>query len=218
MTWKRWAASKRLGPGDGRALKRFRWWQMPLRSLFWIRLPGADGVAGPAALHAIDVRHWARLDDSKIRAHLFLDGRHAAESRLPAVFPVEGGVIEVAMSNYGIKRCHYCPSVGQPRQLTPDPASAEGRRARFGARHPGLSRAIGIGSLLLLLIGVGLNVLQLAEPLSQVPPVAERFGTFESPVRLPIWLNIALGCGAVLASMERALRLRYSALLDAGGH
>ncbi|MFD3730622.1 hypothetical protein [Streptomyces sp. NPDC058632] len=98
------------------------------------------------------------MDNSKIRAHLFLDGRHVTGLKMPAVFPVDGGVIEVAMSDYGIRRCHYRPLGGQPRQLTPDPASAEGRRARFGARHPGLSRAIGIGSVLLLVIGVGLNL------------------------------------------------------------
>lgn len=214
MTLRRWTASKRLKAGDGRELQRFRWWQMPLRSLFWLRLPGA-GCQDRQHI-AVDVRHWSRLSDGKARAHLFLDGRHAFESRLPAVFPVEDGVVEVAMSNYGIKRCHYCPSAGQPLQLTPDPASAQGRRARFGARRPGLSRGIGAVSTLLLLAGLGLNLLQLAGPLSEVPPIAERFGTFESPVRLPIWLNIALGGGAVLASMERALRLRYS-LLDTAG-
>ncbi|MFD3514692.1 hypothetical protein [Streptomyces sp. NPDC058657] len=124
----------------------------------------------------------------------------------------------MARSNYGLRRCHYRPTGGQPRQLTPDPASAEGRRARFGARHPGLSRAIGIGSVLLLALGVGLNLLQLAEPVSHIPPVTQRFGTFDSPIHLPIWLNLALGAGAVLASMERALRLRYSPLLDMAGH
>ena len=215
MSWKRWAASKRLSPGDGRQLQRFRWWQLPLRSLFWLRIPGTDGRT---RMNAVDVRHWARLDNSKIRAHLFLDGRHEAESKLPAVFSVEGGVIEVTMSNYGIKRCHYCPTAGQPRQLTPDPASAEGRRARLDADHPALSRAIGIASVLLLLIGVGLNLLQLAEPVSQIPPVAERVGTFQSPIHLPLWLNITLGAGAVLASMERALRLRHTPLLDIAGH
>lgn len=221
MTFKQWAASKRLKPGDGRELQRFRWWQLPLRSLFWLRLPGAGGHT---RLHAVDVRHWARLDSGRIRAHLFLDGRHVAESKLPAAFPVDGGVIEVAMSSYGIRRCHYRPSGGpggqggQPRQLTPDPASAEGRRARLGARRPGLSRAIGVGSVVLLVIGVGLNLLQLAEPVSRIPPVAQRVGAFESPVHLPVWLNLALGLMAVLASMERALRLRYSPLLDMAGH
>ncbi|MFJ6697957.1 hypothetical protein ACIQM4_18080 [Streptomyces sp. NPDC091272] len=215
MALKQWAASKRLRPGDGRELQRFRGWQLPLRSLFWLRLHGPDGHAHR---YAVDVRHWARLDSGRIRAHLFLDGRHTAESKLPAIFPVEGGVIEVAMSNFGIRRCHYRPSAGEPRQLTPDPASAEGRRACLGARRPGLSRAIGIGAVLLLVIGLGLNLLQLAEPLSRMPPVAQRVGVFESPVHLPVWLNLALGAGAVLASMERALRLRYSALLDAAGH
>ncbi|WP_075731588.1 hypothetical protein [Streptomyces acidiscabies] len=215
MPVERWAAARRLKPGDGRELRGFRWWQLPLRALFWLRLSGTDG---PARTYTLDVRHRARLDNSKIRAHLFLDGRHVAESKLPAVFPVQGGVIEVAMSNFGLKRCHYRPTTGQPRQLTPDAASAEGRRARLDANHPALSRGIGVLSVLLLLVGVGLNALQLAGPLSQIPPVAERVGTFTSPVRLPLWLNLALGAGAVLASMERALRLRYSPLLDAAGH
>ncbi|MFG3335274.1 hypothetical protein ACGFZZ_25100 [Streptomyces tendae] len=72
--------------------------------------------------------------------------------------------------------------------------------------------------MLLLVTGVGLNLLQLAEPVSRIPPVAQRVGTFESPVHLPVWLNLALGVMAVLASMERALRLRYSSLLDMAGH
>jgi uncharacterized protein len=58
----------------------------------------------------------------------------------------------------------------------------------------------------MLVIGLGLNLLQLAEPISQIPPIAERFGTFESPIRLPLWLwlNVALGAAAALASTERA--------------
>ncbi|MFJ4854156.1 hypothetical protein [Streptomyces sp. NPDC088730] len=95
------------------------------------------------------------MDNSRIRAHPFLDGKHVAESKLPAAFPVYGGVIEVAMSSHGIKRCHYRPLDGQPPQLTPDPASAEGRSARFGTRHPGLSGAIAIGSVLLVIGGSG---------------------------------------------------------------
>ncbi len=98
----------------------------PLRSLFWLRLPGADGDAG---LYAVDVRHWARWDTSRIRAHLFLDGRHVAESKLPAVFPVDGGVIEVAMSDYGVKRCHYRPGTGSRVSSRPTR-----RRRRDGGR------------------------------------------------------------------------------------
>jgi hypothetical protein len=55
------------------------------------------------------------------------------EAKLPASFPVEGGAIEVAMSAYGIKRCHYVPATGAPHPLTAGPASAEGRRARVDA-------------------------------------------------------------------------------------
>jgi hypothetical protein len=213
MAGKQWRASKRLKPGDGRALQRFRWWQLPIRSLFWFRPTGGDARV---RIYAVDVRHGAQLDDSKVRAHLFVNGRHELESKLPASFPVAGGAIEVAMSAYGIKRCHYVPVTGATQQLTPDPASAEGRRARLDAEHPALSRGIGIASVLMLVIGLGLNLLQLAEPISQIPPIAENVGTYTSPVRLPLWLNIALGAGAVLASMERALRLRYTPLDLAG--
>ncbi|MEV8129072.1 hypothetical protein AB0P07_34365 [Streptomyces sp. NPDC085944] len=87
MAWKQWAASKRLKPGDGRELQRFRRRQLPLRSPFWLRLPDAYGRA---RRYAVDVRHWARLDTSRIRAHLLLDARHTAESSLPAVFPSTG--------------------------------------------------------------------------------------------------------------------------------
>lgn len=91
---------------------------------------------------------------------------------------------------------------------------AEGRRARLGRAHPTLSRSIGILSIVLLVVGIGLNLLQVAEPISQIPAIADAVGTFEAPIRLPIWLNLALGLGALLASVERALRMRYHPLLD----
>jgi hypothetical protein len=215
MSVGQWWAARRIKAGDGRPIQRFRWWQMPVRSLFSIRLTGSDGGV---RTYAVDVRHWAQLDDSKVRAHLFVDGRHAAESKMPASFPVDGGSIAVAMSNFGVRRCDYIPAQGAPRQLSPDPASAEGRRARLDADHPALSRTIGTVSILMLVIGIGLNLLQIAEPVSQIPPIAESLGTFDSPIHLPLWLNIALGAGAVLASMERALRLRYTPLLDMAGN
>lgn len=54
------------------------------------------------------------------------------------------------------------------------------------------------------------------EQISSIPPVAERVGTFDSPVALPAWFNIGLTVAALLASTERALRLRYHWLLDGG--
>jgi hypothetical protein len=209
----RWAA-RRIKAGDGRPLQDFRWWQLPVRALLYLPLSRGDGRQ---AVYAVDVRHRAHLDGGKVRAHLYLDGRHHAESRLPAAFPVEGGTIEVAMSAYGIKRCHYV-AAGAEHQLAPDPKSAEGRRARLDRECPVLSRSIGLLAVALLLTGVGFNLLQIAGPVSRIPPIAESVGIFVSPVRLPLWLNIALGLGALLGSMERALRLRYNPLLDKVAH
>ncbi|SDJ96143.1 hypothetical protein SAMN04487820_103172 [Actinopolyspora mzabensis] len=164
--------------------------------------------------YAVDVRHWQNQGSGEVEAQLYLDDRQYAVSKLPAAFPVEGGTIEVAMSGFGIKRCHYVSADGTERQLVPDPRSAEGRRARLARKHPVISRGIGLLSLVLLLIGAFLLLLQIAEPVSQIPPVAQRFGSFESPIRPPLWLNLTLGVSAAVAGTERALRLRYHWLLD----
>ncbi len=200
-------AAKRVKPGDGRPLQRFRWWQLPGRALFYLRLTDDDGHP---AVYAVDVRHWQGQQGGDTKAHLYLNGRLHAVSKLPAAFPVPGGTVEVAMSAFGIKRCHYVTADGAAQQLTPDPASAEGRRARFDRNHPVLSRWLGALSLIMIVTGAVLVLAQLVESLSRTPPVAERVGIFDSPIHLPLWLNVALGVGAVLASVERALRLRYS--------
>ncbi|WDZ88343.1 hypothetical protein [Nocardiopsis sp. HUAS JQ3] len=206
-------AVRRVGPGNGRALKPFRWWQLTSRALFYLALGDADGRR---TVYAVHVNHTQRFfsEDGKGRADLYLDGRHHAEARLPAVFPVRGGVIEVAATAFGLRRCHYVTDEGSEHQLVPDPRSGEGRRARLEREHPVLSRWIGVLSLLLLVVPAALLVPQLVEVAFELPPVAERFGTFTSPVDLPVWLNTALGLGAAAASAERALRLRYNWLLD----
>ncbi|MFG3257327.1 hypothetical protein [Streptomyces sp. NPDC048172] len=205
-------AVRRVRAGDGRPLRRFRWWQLPGRALFELALTEDHGRT---VRYDVDVRHWQNQSSGNVKAQLYRDGRLHAESKIPAVFPVPGGgTIEVAMSGFGIKRCHHVAADGAERQLTPHPASAEGRRARLDRDHPALSRWIGLCSLSALLVGVGLLVLQIAEPVSEIPPVAARVGSFESPVRLPLWLNIALGAATAMASVERALRLRYHWLLD----
>ncbi|MCZ4507460.1 hypothetical protein O3Q52_04390, partial [Streptomyces sp. ActVer] len=92
---------------------------------------------------------------------------------------------------------------------------AEGRRARFDRAHPALSRCIGFLSAIVLVIGLVLLILQLAEQVTRDPEgVAQYVGTFTSPIDLTVWGNVVLGVATVAASTERALRLRYSRLLD----
>lgn len=73
---------------------------------------------------------------------------------------------------------------------------------------------MGAVATLLVLVGLGVAVPQLVETISQIPPVADALGTFESPVRLPTAANVAVGVAAVLGSTERALRLRAGWLDD----
>lgn len=213
---KRRRAAQRIRSGNGRRLKRFRWWQPLSRALFY--LPSTDDDGRPA-VYAVDVPYWQQVmtEDGKGKAHLYLDGRHHAESELPAVFPVPGGVIEVEPTAFGLKRCHYVAADGAVRRLLPDERSAEGRRARLDRERPVLSRCIGFLSLVLLVVPLLLVVPQIIEGVSQVPPLAQRFGVFTSPVDLPLWLNIALGLLASTSSVERATRLRWNALLDGSG-
>jgi hypothetical protein len=201
---------RRLKPGDGSALQSFRWYQTLGRSLFTLR--------APQATYAVDVRHWQNSSSGEPKAQLYVDGRQELTSKLPAAFPVAGGAIEVAVSNFGIKRAHFVATDGSEHMLTPDPKSAEARRARLDRRHPALSRGIGALSVLMLLVGIVLLALQVAEPISKIPPIAMNIGIFQSPVDLPWWANVALGLAAALGSMERALRMQYRWWLDALGN
>jgi hypothetical protein len=208
--WRQRRRAGRVQGGDGRALAPFRWWQLPSRALLSLTLRHPDGRQ---AVYAVDVPQRASAEGGKVRAHLYLDGVHHAESTLPAAFPVEGGTIEVALRGFGIARGHYVTDAGAEHPLVPDPRSAEGRRDRIERDHPALSRAIDGLSLVVLVVGVVAILLQIAEPISAIPPIADTFGRFRSPIHLPLWLDVALGIGAGLASAERALR-RRSTLLD----
>ncbi|MGW7514285.1 hypothetical protein ACWGJ2_01660 [Streptomyces sp. NPDC054796] len=211
--WQHRRAVQRVKPGDGRELKRFRWWQSFSRALFHLRLTGDDGRQ---TVYTVDVKHQGD-SSGHVKAHLYLDGRHHAESRVPAAFPVQGGTVEVRKSAFGLKRCHYVTAAGDEFPLAPDSASAEGRRARLDRAHPALSRWIGFLSLVVLFVGLVLLVLQLAEQITRDPQgVAQYIGTFTSPVDLPAWGNTVLGLCTAAASTERALRLRYNWLLDGG--
>lgn len=213
--WKRGRALKRVRPGNGRALARFRWWHLFGRALFHLRFYDSDGRP---VTYSVDIpnKRNAGYDDGKAKAHLYLDGIHRAESKMPAAFPTHDGTIEVATSMYGVKRCHFVTVDGEARQLSPDPKSAEGRRARLDRDHPAMSRVLGFLSVAFLVAGTVLLLVQLAEPISAIPPIAQRIGAFDSPIHLPLWLNVGLGFGALAGSTDRALRLRHSWLDSAG--
>lgn len=209
--WRNHRAARRVRAGDGKPLQRFRWWQLLSRSLLTLTLRTSDGTA---STYTVDVRQAGDSHDGEVRARLYLDGALLSYSKLPARFSVPGGRIDVGVRTFGLSRCHYVRADGSELQLTPDPASAEGRRARMHRTRPGLSRIIGGISTTFVLIGLCVSVPQLIETISHIPPIADAIGSFDSPIRLPVTTNVLIGIAAVVGSTERALRLRSSWLDD----
>lgn len=236
--------SKRLSkvqPGDRSALKEFRLWQGLHRSLFYLddavepQRSSAEGAARPAdtaqpavpaPVYAVDVHHLAdELSDqieekgaasAKITspAALYRDGVQVHRSDLPATFPVPGGVVDVAVSMYGLTRMHYVLDDGTERTLRPDRTSLEGLRARFGRRFPRTSSMIGAVAVAVLLVGLVVAAPYALEMVTRLDVVSERFGTFTSPIDLPGWANTTLLVAGILAATERALTLRNHWLVD----
>ncbi|MGW0247155.1 hypothetical protein ACWDYH_11005 [Nocardia goodfellowii] len=199
--------NRRVRAGSGEPLPRYRWWQTFGRSLRSITLPAPDGTT---STYAVDVRHAGDMTDGEIRARLYVDGSLHSFAKMPTHFSVPGGHIEVATNGFGLKRCHYVRADGAEQQLSPDPASAEGHRARLHHRRPGLSRVIGVVSIALVIVGLCVEVPQIIESLSRIPLIADSIGTFTSPVRLPLQINLLIGLAAVIGRTERALRMRSS--------
>ena len=204
--------SKKMQSGDGYLLPPYRWWQAFSRSLFHLRLATA---AGAPEIWSVDVRLGGD-SEGEVWALLYRDGVNYSRSKLPAAFVVPDGTIEVAASIFGLRRCHYVRHDGSEWQLAPDPVSAEGKRASLDRNHPAVSRAVGIASVCVLAVAIVLGVPQVIEQITQVPLIAERLGTYVSPFHLPAWANVPLLLATLAASTERALRLRYSWILDGG--
>lgn len=204
-------AERRAKEGDGRPLAPFRWWQALSRSQLSLSIPDATGSATE---FTVDVHQLGDHADGTVRARLYRDGALASVSRLPARFAIPGGHVEVAVGTFGLRRCHFVPAVGDERQLTPHPRSAEGRRAAFDRDHPRASRVVGILSLAVVIVGAAIAVPQLLATLSQIPLIADSLGSFTSPLTLPPAANAGVTVVVVLAGVERALRLRSSWLDD----
>lgn len=204
--WKRKRKINKVRPGDGRPLKPYRWWHIFTRSLFYIRLVDEDGTEN---VYAVDVQYFAEEE----KADLYKNGKRIATTSLPGIFPVPGGEIEVEMTNYGMKRMHYVTELDE-RMLSPDPLSMEGLRLRFDKRFPSASNAIKYAAIIILLTSIVLGLPQLLQFITSIPFIADKIGTFESPIHLPEWLNTILFFGGIAAAFERAITLRNHWLID----
>ena len=204
----------KVKPGDGSTLQEYRFWQLFSRSLFFLRLPHHSGSSH---VFEVDVRHMADSTSKKSPVALYRDGVQVYRANLPVTFPVPGGVIEVATSQYGLKRMHYVSDDGSEHTLRPHPRSQEGLRARFGRRFPRTSAFIGAAAVAVLLIGLAVSLSLAVEGLTRIPVVAEHVGTFTSPIRLPQWAKVALPIAGAVAATERALTLRDHWLTRMGG-
>jgi hypothetical protein len=208
----------RVRDGDGTPLAPYRFWHLFSRSVFHLDLDEHDGPHH----YTLDLRLAAdprsakehEAGTGKPPAALYRDGRQLYRANLPTTFPVPGGVVEVATSMAGVRRAAYVATDGAERHLEPDPRSTEGRRARFDENHPGAGTTLGVVSLVVLLVALVLAVLQGIESVTAIPPVAERVGTFDSPVDLPGWANGIMLGAAIAAGIERATRMRYHWLID----
>ncbi|MDN5687146.1 MAG: hypothetical protein L0G94_10805 [Brachybacterium sp.] len=210
---------RRARPGDGSALRDLRWWHLLTRTQFFLEPSAEQGRPGR---YAVDVRYLAsELEGGKLAegsrhapVSLYRDGIQQHIANPPVAFAVPGGVIEVATSAYGLTRMHHVPEDGPARALRPHPRSLEGLRARFGRRFPRASALIGALAIVVLLAGLVLMVPQAAELVTGMEVIAERVGTFTSPISLPVWANTALLVAGILAATERALTLRHHWLID----
>ena len=209
--WHRWKRRHQLAkakPGDGSALRAYRPWQVLSRSVFLVDRADEGGVQHT---YSVDVDYFD-LDDT---VRFYRDGRQQLVAEQPAAFPVPGGVVEVAVGTFGVTRMHLVPDDGGPaRALRPIRHSGEHWRAVLDHRHPRISRWIGRVAIAILLVGLVLFVPQLLELVTQWDIVAERVGTFTSPISLPAWLNTTLFVAGIAASLERALSLRNHWLID----
>lgn len=209
---RRWQLAK-VKLGDGSALSRYRSWQILTRSLFALEVPRPDGGH---QVFEVDVRHLRDGSSTKRPAALYRDGVQVAVANVPVTFPVPGGVVEVATTEYGVKRMHLVRDDGTEQVLRPHPKSPEGLRARFARRFPRASALVGGVSVAVLLVGLAATLAVVAEQITRVPVVAGQVGVFTSPVLLPGWLKVALPLAAALAAIERSVALRSHWLLRAG--
>lgn len=190
-------------PGDGSELK-------PVTGLQWL-WRGQFGTEVDGHEYAVDVDYF----DLSERARLYRDGVQVAVGGNPARFELdEERAIETRMSLYGMSRAHLVGPEGE-RQLTPAPGTGEAWRADLDRNRPGVSRALGIVSLLILVLALVIEIPQLVEVWSR----SEWWAALtdwrpEAPITLSPGANTALTIAGVVAGLERALRLQHHWMID----
>lgn len=216
--------------GSGEPLRRVRRRDVLHRMLYTIEHPAPEGHARPGGPGALPgpggpaglggpgrpVRYTVEIDAGREDGHaaLYADGRQRETAAMPAAFGVPGGVIEVDVSLYGVRRVHLRHEDGREQRLHPVPGTLEHRRGRLHRRHPLISRGIAGLAVAVLLLNLVLAVPQGLELITGLPRIAELFGTFTSPVALPAWLNTVLLLAGVAAAVERVLTLRSNRVID----
>lgn len=191
--------------GDSRALKPLRWWEMMTRSVFYLEVYNSK--------YAVEV-YYFRFEDNIM---VYKNGRQVALGTESMKYQVAetGGEVEIALSDYGVKRMHYTREVrGEEQMLVPDKQSAEGMRYRFGQRFPRVSKWIGWIAVAVLLISVILWIPQIIDLMSNWDILEDYIGGYESLINLPGWLNTTLVVLSVLAVVERTLSVKYHWLID----
>lgn len=195
-------------PTEGQRLRPVRRRDVLTRLLYTVEHPGPGGVR---------LDHTVEIDVGRAdgRAVLFVDGWEQATTDMPGSFPVARGVIEVAIGLHGVKRVHLVGDDGEERRLDPVRGTLEALRARMERRNPRLSRAVGGLAIAVLVVDLVLSVPAAWEFLTtRVDRLNEVFGTFTSPIVLPLWLTVTLAVAGAAAGVERALTLRRHRLLD----
>lgn len=199
---------KKVKAGDGHLLKPYRLWSIFTHSLFHINIRNQQ--SGTTTSYAIKSKYFTE----EPRVDLYRENRHVAYSKLPAAFPVENGVIEITHGSSGINGIHYVTATEDSFSVSPDKRSIRGFRRWVHRRFPALSAFIGMIAVVILLISIALSLPQLIETITNIPPVSEKIGTFESPIQLSIWTNFSIGIAAAIAGTERALMLKSHWLID----
>lgn len=204
---KRRRGMKKVKAGDGHLLKNYRLWHIFTHSLFHITITSENNEK---TYYALKSRYFA--EDSSV--DLYLNRKHIAYSTLPATIPIKDGIIEVKSGGSGINSIQYITDKKATFSVSPDKRSIRGVRMWLHKSYPMVSSLMAGVAIVILLMSIALSLPQLIESISKIPWVAENIGTFQSPFKLSIWMNVAIGIAGAIAATERALMLRSHWLID----